>query len=248
MKQSKLATILFTLGAIPSAFSMTSNEINDARIPAIQTAVAKQNKAIAPNLRLYGEAITNEIGELLNVALITGNESRVLSNCSLNATGIATRQTTASVSDEAEALLTNTSDHFWGKHSPTVEQQLVGISNYLTHKVSKMGFELSTPTGSNWRKLDQSNVKASESWQEMNEYPSGTRFVVAVGLEAELIRDNSHYIYAEKIDSEIIFIDGQTNLATDIPPTYLYDQFDFSHLNIPSVTTMMFWALTPETV
>ncbi|GEM81223.1 hypothetical protein [Vibrio superstes] len=232
----------------PSAYALTSSDIDDERIVGIKNAVATQNGAfVAQNqgLKPVANQITSEVGEIINVALLTNNESRMLSNCSLNATGLATRQTTASVSDEAEDIMPNTGDHFWGQYAPTVEKQLVGISNYLSVKTEDMPFELATPLGSQWRALDQTKVQESLSWHEMNEYPNGTRFVVAIGLEEDLIRDNSHYIYAEKQQDQIIFIDGQTNLAKDIPPTYLYDQFDFAHLAIPSVTTMMFWALKP---
>ncbi|GAM60261.1 hypothetical protein JCM19232_594 [Vibrio ishigakensis] len=247
MLKKKLLTIAMCSLA-PAAYALNSSEIEDQRLPAIISAVEVQNKSFSeqnPNLLAPTSKISNEVGEMINVALVTGHDSRLLSNCSLNATGLLTRQTTASVSDEAEKLLASTSDHFWGQHSPTVEQQLVGISNYLSVKSQEMPFELSTPSGSEWRDLDQTDVRASKAWQEMSAYPNGTRFVVAIGLQEDLIRDNSHYIYAEKLENDIVFIDGQTNLAKDIPPTYLYDSFDFAHLNIPSVTTMMFWALTP---
>ncbi len=239
---------LATCTLAPAALAITSNDIDDDRIPTIKSAVEHQNGAfISKNGHLEPAVskISGEVGEIINVALLTDNESRLLSNCSLNATGLVLRQTTASVSEDAEAIMLNPEDHFWGPNAPTVEKQLVGISNYLSVKAEDMPFELATPNGSSWRSLDQTKVKESQSWSEMNEYPNGTRFVVAIGLEEDLIRDNSHYIYAEKVEDQLVFIDGQTNLAKDMAPTYLYDQFDFAHLKIPRVTTMMFWALKP---
>ncbi|GEA50399.1 hypothetical protein VIN01S_12030 [Vibrio inusitatus NBRC 102082] len=250
MSNRKLLTLVLC-SMTPFAYALDSSGIEDKRIPIIKTAVTDQNHAfMTQNEELYTSAgkITAEVGPMVNVALITGNESRLLSNCSLNATGLLTRQTTAAVSNDAEALLKSKSDHFWGKHSPTVDKQLVGISNYLAIKAEQMPYELMTPSGSEWQSLDQTNVSSSKAWKEMNQYENGTRYVVAIGLQEDLIRDNSHYIYAEKIDGELVFIDGQTNLASDIPATYLADSFDFSHLNIPKVTTMMFWALTPSDV
>ena len=231
-----------------NAHALEHSEINDARIPGIKTAVEAYNaefsQAYSPLLADV-ESIGSSIGEMINTAVITGNQSRMLSNCSLNATGIATRQTTADVALDAEQLMSDTQYHFWGSYSPTVEQQLLGISKYLSIKAPQSGLSLATPNGSQWFDLEQEEVKSSEGWQAMDQYQDGTRFVVGIGLMDDLIRDNSHYIYAEKINGEVIFIDGQTNLSTDIEPTYLTDKFDFSHLNIPLVTGLMFWALEP---
>ncbi|MGF1680264.1 hypothetical protein [Photobacterium minamisatsumaniensis] len=231
-----------------NANALVHTEIEDSRIPTIKSAVESYNaefkqshSAFLPDVT----SISNSIGSMINTAVITGNQNRMLSNCSLNATGMATRQTTANTALDAEQLIPDTQYHFWGSYSPTVEQQLIGISEYLSKKAPQSQLTLATPNGSQWYDLNQKNVPASDGWKAMNQYQDGTRFVVGIGLMDELIRDNSHYIYAEKINGEVIFIDGQTNLSKDIPPTYLTTQFDFSHLDIPLVTGLIFWALEP---
>lgn len=222
--------------------------VDNETLDKLMTAVTVFNsrfKKDHPDEYDYGMSICSDIGGIINTAVVTENSDNKLNNCSLNAVGLATRQSTHLVEAEAMALLRNRDFFFWSRYVQPVEDQVSCLSMYLKSKTENDGLILDTPNGSEWYRLVQADITSSKAYSEMSKYGDGTRFVVGVGLMEDLIRDNSHYLYAEKINGKLVFIDGQTNLFSDIEPTYYSDDFDFSHINIPLVTGMMFWAITP---
>ncbi|WEM44605.1 hypothetical protein PTW35_25430 (plasmid) [Photobacterium sp. DA100] len=221
-------------------------QIESTTLDALTTAVTKHNQTFKqqhPNEYSYGLTIQELIGGIINTAIVTENSANKLNNCSLNAIGLATRQPTHLVQAEAMTLLRNRDTFFWSKYVQPVVDQVAYISLYLTLKAEQDNLCLSNPKGSQWYELDQTNITLCQAYQQMSEYEDGTRFIVGVGLMEDLIRDNSHYLYSEKVNGKLIFIDGQTNLFTSIDATFYSDYFDFSHIQIPKVTGMIYWAI-----
>lgn len=225
------------------------NAIDGNTLDTLTTAVAIHNgqfKQRYPAEYDHGKAICAKIGGIINTAVVTDNSANKLNNCSLNAVGLATRQPTHLVEADASARLRNRDYFFWSRYVQPVADQITYISHYLDLKSEDSEYRLDTLEGSPWYPVDQGNIRLSEAYRQMTEYADGTRFVVGVGLMEDLIRDNSHYLYAEKINGTLIFIDGQTNMFSDLEPTFYSDTFDFSHINIPLVTGMMFLAVIPQ--
>lgn len=186
---------------------------NDEIILKIKNAVSKYNENFELEHQCeykYGLDVCNSMGGIVNTAVVTGNEKNRLNNCSLNAVGLATRQPTHLVEANAMAMLRNRDYFFWSKYVQPVEDQIKYISLYLSILAEERGFTLFNPQGSQWFSLDQDDIISCEAYKEMEEYESGTRFIIGVGQLDELIRDNSHYIYGEKVGDKLIFIDGQT--------------------------------------
>ena len=221
-------------------------QIENNILDEIITAVTKHNEAFKqqhPDEYNYGLAIQKQLGGIINTAIVTENSANKLNNCSLNAVGLATRQSTHLVQAEAMALLRNRETFFWSKYVQPVKDQVSYISLYLALKAEQDNLSLKMPEVNQWYELDQTDITRCQAYLEMNEYKDGTRFIVGVGLMENLIRDNSHYLYAEKVNGKLVFIDGQTNLFSDINATFFSHYFDFSHIKIPKVTGMTYWAI-----
>lgn len=213
-----------------------STDIHDDHIPAIKKNLDFYNKDIEdkyPKLFKYGLSLQKDIAPILNTAAKLGHYDKMLCNCSLMPFCFLYQKPWHDVLDMIESKITDETKHFWKPVAVTPHDQF----NSLEYCLPRLGF---TYEFSDWYSMNPENTKESEFYSHMTNYSNGAKFIIFIASKEDFTRDNSHFIYAEKVNDTILFMDAQHNMADDMPVGLSVEQLDCACLNMHDLNLLRF--------